>query len=117
MLFQVLCGFEPIFYTTHPNEEPFFITVSAIFIEKYVGPYAISAVDLYYPVISLLLAVGMMMGIGGNAMIVELIGRGEKEEADRRFSQTIIVAILISVIFAVIGIIFADPIMRLLRCV
>ena len=27
MLFQVLCGFEPVFYTTHPNEEP----------EKYVG--------------------------------------------------------------------------------
>lgn len=26
MLFQVLCGFEPIFYTTHPNEEPFFYT-------------------------------------------------------------------------------------------
>ena len=25
MLFQVLCGFEPIFYTTHPNEEPFFL--------------------------------------------------------------------------------------------
>ena len=27
MLFQVLCGFEPVFYTTHPNEEPFFHTV------------------------------------------------------------------------------------------
>ena len=25
MLFQVLCGFEPIFYTTHPNEEPHFL--------------------------------------------------------------------------------------------
>ena len=25
MLFQVLCGFEPIFYTTHPNEESFFV--------------------------------------------------------------------------------------------
>lgn len=25
MLFQVLCGFEPIFYTTHPNEEPNFM--------------------------------------------------------------------------------------------
>ena len=24
MLFQVLCGLEPIFYTTHPNEEPNF---------------------------------------------------------------------------------------------
>ena len=27
MLFQVLCGFEPIFYTTHPNEEPFFAVI------------------------------------------------------------------------------------------
>ena len=26
MLFQVLCGFEPIFYTTHPNEEPFYLS-------------------------------------------------------------------------------------------
>ena len=25
MLFQVLCGFEPVFYTTHPNEEPEFL--------------------------------------------------------------------------------------------
>ena len=25
MLFQVLCGFEPVFYTTHPNEEPNFV--------------------------------------------------------------------------------------------
>ena len=27
MLFQVLCGFEPIFYTTHPNEESKIITL------------------------------------------------------------------------------------------
>jgi len=27
MLFQVLCGFEPIFYTTHPNEESFLIKI------------------------------------------------------------------------------------------
>lgn len=27
MLFQVLCGFEPIFYTTHPNEESIIIVI------------------------------------------------------------------------------------------
>ena len=27
MLFQVLCGFEPIFYTTHPNEESNFLII------------------------------------------------------------------------------------------
>ena len=30
MLFQVLCGFEPIFYTTHPNEEPEIIEFTKI---------------------------------------------------------------------------------------
>lgn len=28
MLFQVLCGFEPIFYTTHPNEESDFFYIN-----------------------------------------------------------------------------------------
>ena len=30
MLFQVLCGFEPIFYTTHPNEESNIISIYII---------------------------------------------------------------------------------------
>ena len=33
MLFQVLCGFEPIFYTTHPNEEP--INLEYLFNDTY----------------------------------------------------------------------------------
>lgn len=32
MLFQVLCGFEPIFYTTHPNEEPYIMAFLASYI-------------------------------------------------------------------------------------
>ena len=30
MLFQVLCGFEPIFYTTHPNEESIFDMIKTL---------------------------------------------------------------------------------------
>ena len=33
MLFQVLCGFEPIFYTTHPNEEPIIYFVERPYLE------------------------------------------------------------------------------------
>lgn len=36
MLFQVLCGFEPIFYTTHPNEESF------LFIQFLLSPFLVS---------------------------------------------------------------------------
>lgn len=31
MLFQVLCGFEPIFYTTHPNEESFYFSSARVY--------------------------------------------------------------------------------------
>lgn len=43
MLFQVLCGFEPIFYTTHPNEES---KKSAIYcLSVMVNDTSISATD------------------------------------------------------------------------
>jgi len=35
MLFQVLCGFEPIFYTTHPNEESLVSKISRGNIEAF----------------------------------------------------------------------------------
>lgn len=46
MLFQVLCGFEPIFYTTHPNEESEKLDVVHIF------PYAGTFTDNYIQVCS-----------------------------------------------------------------
>ena len=43
--------------------------VDGLFIERFVGELAISAVNLYYPIISLFIAVGIMIGSGGNAVI------------------------------------------------
>lgn len=88
--------------------------IDGVFIGYFVGPYAIAAVNLYYPVISILLAVGVMMGTGANVRITELLGAGRKNEADSVFSQTILLAIAISVIFAIVCSLFADPIMRML---
>ena len=50
MLFQVLCGFEPIFYTTHPNEEPY------LFVEKiaFEQPYQATKVNNMDELLSIL---------------------------------------------------------------
>ena len=88
--------------------------IDGVFIGYFVGPYAIAAVNLYYPVISILLAVGVMMGTGANVRITGLLGAGRKKEADSVFSQTILLAIAVSVLFAMVSSLFADPIMRLL---
>ena len=86
--------------------------VDGIFIERYVGELAISATNLYYPVLGLLVASGIMLGTGGNAMIVKLVGEGKNEEAGKVFSELIQFTVLISVIITAVCLIFADPIMK-----
>ena len=55
--------------------------VDGIFIERFVGEMAISAINLYYPIISLFIAAGIMIGTGGNALIVKKVGEGKRLDA------------------------------------
>lgn len=87
--------------------------VDGLFIERFVGELAISAVNLYYPIISLFIAVGIMIGSGGNAVIVKKVGEGKRKEAGETFSRVMTFTVICGVVFTVICLAFADPIMRL----
>ena len=65
-----------------------------LFIERFVGEMAISAINLYYPVISLFIAIGIMIGTGGNAVIVKKVGEGKRKEAGQTFSRIITFSVL-----------------------
>ena len=87
--------------------------VDGLFIERYVGELAISAVNLYYPIISLFIAVGIMIGTGGNAVIVKKVGEGKRKEAGQTFSRVMTFTVICGILFTAICLVFADPIMRL----
>ena len=87
--------------------------VDGLFIERYVGELAISAVSLYYPIISLFIAVGIMIGTGGNAVIVKKVGEGRRKEAGQTFSRVMTFTVLCGIVFTAVCLAFADPIMRL----
>ena len=87
--------------------------VDGLFIERYVGELAISAVNLYYPIISLFIAVGIMIGTGGNAVIVRKVGEGRRREAGQTFSRVMTFTVLCGIVFTALCLAFADPIMRL----
>ena len=87
--------------------------VDGLFIERYVGELAISAVNLYYPIISLFIAVGIMIGTGGNAVIVKKVGEGRRKEAGQTFSRVMTFTVLCGIVFTAVCLAFADPIMRL----
>ncbi len=84
-----------------------------LFIERYVGEMAISAINLYYPIISFFIAVGVMIGSGGNAVIVRKVGEGRHREAGETFSRVISFTVLCGVLCTAVCLAFADPIMRL----
>ena len=86
--------------------------VDGFFIERFVGELAISAVNLYYPVICLFIALGIMLGTGGNAVMVKKLGEGKKEEANASFSGAIIFSVLVGIILTAVCLIFSDPIMK-----
>ena len=87
--------------------------VDGLFIERFVGELAISAVNLYYPIISLFIAVGIMIGAGGNAVIVKKVGEGKRKEAGETFSRVMTFTVLCGIVFTAVCLCFADPIMRL----
>ena len=87
--------------------------VDGLFIERYVGDLAISAINLYYPVICLFIAAGIMIGTGGNAVIVRKVGEGKRREAGETFSRVIVFTVIIGIVITFFCLTFADRIMRL----
>ena len=91
----------------------FYQMVDGFFIEKYVGELAIGAVNLYMPILYLLIAIGIMLGTGANAIIVKKVGEKKIDEAGKTFSNTIVFSMLVAILITVIAIVFKEPIMKL----
>lgn len=88
--------------------------VDGMFISRFVGTLALSAINMSYPLNSLELAVGIMLASGGSAIIARELGEGKEEAARRDFSCIVAVSLLLGVLFLIVGNLFLDPILRLL---
>ena len=88
--------------------------VDGLFVSNFVGKSALTAINLIFPLLLILGAVGLMLGTGGSALISKLIGEGESEKADRIFSMLVIVIVGVGALFTIVGEIFVPQISRLL---
>lgn len=88
--------------------------VDGICISRFVGTEALSAANIIYPVLSLMIAVGVMLATGGSAVIAKKLGENRLEEACENFSFLILTGFLLGIVFMIIGNIFISPIVRLL---
>lgn len=84
--------------------------VDGVFISKLVGTDALSAVNIVYPVIALLMAISTMIGTGGNAIVSRKLGEGKTEEARKDFSTLIYTVIFLGVTLSILSYLFLKPI-------
>lgn len=89
-------------------------TVDGIFVSRLIDTDALSAVNIVMPMVTIVSAVGMMFGSGGNALVAKKLGEGKAEEAREDFSLLIVIAFLVSVILAALSYIFLHPILQFL---
>lgn len=88
----------------------FYIMVDTIFIGRGIGSEGLAALNIALPVFNILNATGLLFGMGGATALSVSIGKKDIEESRRIFSQTIITAISIGVLYSFLGIIFKEKI-------
>ena len=91
-----------------------YTVVDGMFISHFVGEEALAAVNIVFPVISLVTGVGIMLGTGGSAIVAHRMGAGDEPGARRGFTLLVITALALGVLFAVVGLTGAEGISRLL---
>lgn len=88
--------------------------VDGIFIARLVGTLEFSSINMSYPLNCLELAVGIMLGTGGSAVIARELGEGKEQTAREDFTCITAASIVLGAAFTVLGNGFLDPILRLL---
>lgn len=88
-------------------------TIDMIWVGK-LGPTAIAAVGVSGMAVMILQS--MMMGLFGGlrAVVARSIGEGNNEEANHAAQQAFVMGTAVSIVIALIGIFFADPILTLM---
>ena len=93
--------------------ESTFAVVDIFFVSK-LGPSAVATVGLTEAYLFLLYSLAMGLAMAVTAVIARRIGEGKKEEAAVTAVQAIIVALLASLLPAIVGIVYAQDLLRLM---
>lgn len=86
--------------------------VDGLFVSNFVGPSAVAAINLIYPLIFVLGAIGFMLGAGGSALVSKTLGEGDKKRANAYFSLLVYVTLGIGIVIAVAGQFVVPPIAK-----
>ncbi|MEG0843742.1 MAG: MATE family efflux transporter [Romboutsia sp.] len=78
-----------------------------------VGPLAITGLGVTMPIVTIILAFGMLIGIGTATNISIKLGEGKIEEAEKLIGNSITLAVAIGIVLTVVGLLFGNQILQI----
>lgn len=92
----------------------FYSIADRIFVGNGVGPLGMAGAAIGLPIALIIMAFGMLVGIGGNTLVSIKLGEKKKEEAEVILGNSFILLIIVSLALSVVGLTFLEPLLRML---
>ena len=87
--------------------------VDRIFIGQGVGRMGIAGLTIAFPLMTVMMALAMLIGLGATALISIRLGEQRKEEAELIIGNAMVCLIGIALTVTILGLTFIDPLLRL----
>lgn len=91
-----------------------YTVVDGVFVSRLVNTDAFSAVNIVYPMLSVVIALGTMFGTGTTAIVSRKLGEGKRQEANENLTFIIVFTIILGVVLSVLAFLFLKPLITLL---
>lgn len=90
-----------------------YVVADTFFISKYAGADGITVLNLVLPIFSVIFAFGSMMGVG-SAIRFKILRAKKDKHADDYFSNSIMFACILSVLFILVGLFAPDKLLHIM---
>lgn len=84
--------------------------IDGIFVSNYAGTTAFAALNLIFPALMIIGALGLMIGTGGSALVSKTIGEGDRDKANQIFTMLIKFALLLGTLLGILFFIFIEDV-------
>ncbi|MDU4975668.1 MAG: MATE family efflux transporter, partial [Hungatella hathewayi] len=88
--------------------------IDGVFVSRFVGTNALSSINIVYPAINIVLGIAVMFSTGSCAIVAKKMGEGKPGNARAAFTSIVYLNILVGAVTAILGNLFAEPLVRLL---
>jgi len=117
---------EEIDLTTGGIAKPLFVLATPIVVTNlfqtaynladtfWVGQYsteALAAISFAFPMVFLLISLGMGLSVAGSVMVAQNVGAGKDHEAEYAASQTVVFSVIASIVLGGLGYVFVDELL------